>query len=359
MCGLCATDDDHLLLVHEAGKFLDTLLEGIADPVTKAIDLRTKAGFDRAVSVLAAKLGKQSGPADAAAVRAAIAELDIDWRNSTKEQRSKAINDARVAAGKATAIIPTRIGESFGDRAKEIVGQTKKDVRAEHKLNVSLDMNALDKRIVQHLTRTQGNFVRDEYGRRVDDFGATAKAIVASSLEQGLGRDDIAEKLSEAAQSVLVNRAKSYWTTIAGAFVANARSYAQMSSYAEAGIRRYQILAVLDEVTTEQCRFLDGKEFSVGTALDRFDRIDKASDPEQIKSIAPWIRVGTNEDGARILYTGKGESRTQVAEITRSGVGAKDDRGEYRGALGEKALDELGVGFPPYHGHCRTTTVPV
>jgi hypothetical protein len=341
--------------LHEAGAFLDTLLDGIRDPVSKAVNLRTKAGFDRAVALLSAELGRTSGPADAAAVRAAIGALDIDWVNSTKEQRSKAINDAMVGARKATALVPTKIGESFGGRAKEIVGATKADVRAAQKLNI----NALDKRIVRHLTSSQGNFVRDEYGRRVDDFGATAKAIVAVGLEQGLGRDAISERLGEAAEAALVKRSRSYWDVIAGAFTANARSLAQMSSYAEANITRYQIVAVLDEVTTEVCRFLDGKMMSVPAALDRFERIERAEAPEDIKRIAPWVRSGRGEDGERILYVGSGENRKQIAEISRSGVGAKDDRGEFRGAATEKDLDTMGVGFPPYHGNCRTTTVAV
>lgn len=358
MCGLCGTAD-HLLLVHEAGAILDEMLAGIVEPLSKAVDLNTKRGFDRAVALLAAKLHRVSGPADAKAVRAAVAALDIDWQNSTKQQRSRAVNDAVIAAGKMLAIVPAQIRAPFGDVADELVRATRRDVKAQQGLSIAASFNALDKRIISHVVGSQGNFVRDEYGRRVETFGVQARAIVASGLERGLGRDDISEELDKAAQATFINRAPSYWDVVAGAFTANTRSYAQMSSYAEAGVDRYQILAVLDEVTTPVCRFLDGKIFSVGSALNRFERIERAEAPEDIKQISPWVREGRSEDGRDVLYVNGTSGRQTIAEIERSGVGTRDDRGEFSAAATEKDLDTMGLGFPPYHGNCRTTTLAV
>lgn len=359
MCDRCDIESDPLLQLNAAAGMLDELLGGVVEPVTKAIELSTGKGFDRAVALLAARLRKAAGPADAAAVRDALRHLDIDWAGASRSERSRAVNLAIVAAGKATAIIPAQIRAPFGDVVDDMVRATRQDARRQG-ISIAADFNALDRRIIIHLTNSQGNFVRDEYGRRSEAFGAQARAIVASSLEQGLGRDDIAEELDRAARATFVNRSASYWTVIASAFVGNARSYAQMSSYAEAGIERYRIMAVLDEVTTPQCRFLDGKEFSVGSALDRFEQIENAEEPETIKQLAPWIREGTDEQsGKRVLWIGSGDARTSIAEVSRSGVGARDDRGEFRSLVSDKDLDTLGIGFPPYHGRCRTTTVSV
>jgi SPP1 gp7 family putative phage head morphogenesis protein len=200
---------------------------------------------------------------------------------------------------------------------------------------------------------SQGNFVRDEYGRRLDDFGRQARAIVAYGLEQGLGRDDIASSLSDAAEVVFVRRARSYWDVVASAFVGQGRSFAQMSSYAEAGVRTYVIEAVLDEVTTPVCRFMHGKTFSVSDALRRFDQGERMDNPEDIKQLMPWVRGAVDgESGRSVLFVNGTTGRTPVAEVLQSGVGNRDDRGEFRAMASDRQLGNLGVGMPPFHGRC-------
>nr|WP_228559855.1 MULTISPECIES: hypothetical protein [unclassified Myxococcus] len=58
-----------------------------------------------------------------------------------------------------------------------------------------------------------------------------------------------------------------YWEVVASSFIGPGRPFAQMSSYAEAGVRRYRIEAVLDEANTQVCRFLHGKTFAGESAL--------------------------------------------------------------------------------------------
>ncbi|HCF58195.1 MAG TPA: head morphogenesis protein, partial [Myxococcales bacterium] len=217
-----------------------------------------------------------------------------------------------------------------------------------------------DRRVVAHVTSSQGNFVRDEYGRRIEGFGQEARRIVAAGLEEGLGRDDLAEALEQAARAALVDRAPFYWETVAASFIAQGRSYAQMSSYAEAGIRQYRIEAVLDEQTTNICRYLHGKTFSVADALRRFDRIEQLEDPEAIKQAMPWVREAQDrETGRTRLYVNGGRGRTDLAEVTRSAMGTRDDRGDFRALASDSALNEVGIGFPPYLGLCRSTTLAV
>jgi SPP1 gp7 family putative phage head morphogenesis protein len=216
----------------------------------------------------------------------------------------------------------------------------------------------VDHRIIRHLKSNQTAFVRDEYGRRLDNFGVEARRIVAEGLEAGLGRDDIAADLQRSAQAALVKQSPFYWEVVAGAFISNGRSFAQTSSYAEARIERYIIEAVLDEQTTEICRFLHGKSFSVKSALDRFKRIEAMERPEDIKRIQPWVRETIDPDsGRKMLYVERENERTPITEVTRSAFGTRDDRGEFRGSLSEREMNELGIGFPPYHGLCRSTTV--
>ena len=183
---------------------------------------------------------------------------------------------------------------------------------------------------------------------------------MAAGLEQGLGRDDIAAQLEEAAQAALVKRTSFYWEVVAGAFVSQGRSFAQMSSYAEAGIQRYAIEAVLDEHTTHICRFLHGKTFSVTDALERFDRVERMERPEDIKRELPWVRERQDaQTGRTVLYASGGRGEVLLAEVTRSALGTRDERGDFRALASDGALRDAGIGFPPYHCLCRTATVAV
>lgn len=360
MCGTSATAD-RLLLVHEARIVADGLLsDALRLPVTKALDLGTARGFDRAVALLAAQLRRSVARADVDAVREAVAVLDEDWHATTPAQRKKLVASAMAAAGRATALIPARIQAPLGDAAEAVVAATRAHARQSQGLAIAARFNALDRRIAEHVARSQGNFVRDEYGRRVEAFGEEARRVVAAGLEQGLGRKAIAEDLQRAARSALVERAPFYWEVVASAFIGQGRSFAQMSSYAEAGIQRYRIESVLDERTTPICRYLHGKTFAVADALRRFEQVEALEAPEDIKRTLPWVRERLDPDTGRTrLYAGRGDEATELAEVTRSAVGAGDDRGEFRPLASDATLSEVGIGFPPYHGLCRTTTLAV
>jgi len=360
MCGTSASVD-RLLVVHEARVTADELIERcLGLPISKAMNLRSRAGFDRAVALLAARLRRATGQVDANAVREAIAVLDVDWARTTAAERRRLVAKATAAAGRATAIVPARIEAPFNEAAQEVVAATRSDARRNQRLVIGVEFNAVDRRVITHVTSSQGNFVRDEYGRRLEGFGEEARRIVSAGLEEGLGRDDIAEGLERAARAALVDRAPFYWETVAASFISHGRSYAQMSSYAEASIRQYRIEAVLDEQTTNICRFLHGKTFAVADALRRFDRIEQLDDPEAIKQAMPWVRESQDrETGNTWLYVNGGGGRTDLAEVTRSAMGTRDDRGDFRALASDAALNEVGIGFPPYHGLCGTTTLAV
>lgn len=359
MCGTCDTADA-LAVVAQARRVADAFAaELLQEPVAKAMDLGTPRGFDRAVASLAAELRRQASRPERDAVREAVRVLDIDWRRTTPEQRRRLVSEAMNAAGRATALIPARIQATLGPAADEVISATRSHGRRAQGLAIGAEFNAVDRRIAAHVTRTQVNFVTDELGRRVEGFGAEARRIVAEGLEAGLGRDDLSAALQAAAQDALAGRSAFYWDVVAGAFVGNGRSYAQLSSYAEAGIARYLIEAVLDERTTEICRYLHGKVFKVGDALRRFDALDRLDAPEDVKQAQPWVREVTDAaTGHRVLYVDRGGVRTPIVEVTRSGFGARDDRGDHGRSVSNRELMDLGVSFPPYHGLCRTTTLP-
>jgi len=79
--------------------------------------------------------------------------------------------------------------------------------------------------------------------------------------------------------------------------------------------------------------------------------------------LAPTLRACLRREavdpdtGRKVLFVDSGGQRTAVTEVTRSGFGSRDDRGEFGRSLSEQQLLDLGISCPPYHGLCRTTTV--
>jgi SPP1 gp7 family putative phage head morphogenesis protein len=360
MCAPSATDEpDDVTLVTAAREAADELLERLGVPVAKALELGSPRGFDRAVVALAEELRRHAAPAEADALRAAVAVLDVDWRRTTPTERRRLVAEATARAARATAGVPRALEATFGRAAERVVGATRGELRRRQGLALAADFNAVDRRVVAYARASQTGFVRDAYGRRHDALSIEARRLVAEGLAQGLGRDDLAETLADAARRHLVERARSYWDVVASAFVGDARAFGQVSAYAEAGVERYVLRAVLDEVTTPQCRFLDGKVFAVRDARARFDRLERAESPEAIVDLRPWLREGPDPEGVgRRLYVRRGGERMTVARVVRSGAGARDDRGAFAGDPGERALSALGLGLPPFHAHCRSTTVP-
>jgi SPP1 gp7 family putative phage head morphogenesis protein len=352
MCETFGTDD--LVALGAAREAADELLAGLRVGLTKALDLSTSRGFDLAAARLAARLRTITAKSDTEALRQALAVLDVDWRATSPSQRSALVRQAMAAAGRATARVSGAIAAPLGRAATEVVEATRGDLRRRHRLAIAADLNALDHRAIQYVTRANTLFVRDAYGRRLDVFGQRVRETVARGLEAGLGRDAIAEDVAELAQSALIRQARSYWDIVAASFVGEARSLSQISSYTEARIDRYILLAVLDEHTTDTCRFLDGKVLETSAAVRTFDRLEASDDPLAIKRERPWVRERVGQDGRRQITVGP----NVLAIVERSGVGARDDRGEYARAVSSRELAPAGIGFPPFHGLCRTTTVP-
>jgi SPP1 gp7 family putative phage head morphogenesis protein len=324
------------------------------------IDPRSPEGFLRIVDQVARALRRASQGAEADAVRRAIDQLDVDWPHLTDADRMRIVRAANEAiAGVPQAIMP-KVHEVLDLEAGRVVRGTRRSAKQTFSLNISSDFTRTDERIAQFVARSQTNFIRDEYGRRQVTFSEKARQIVSRAITQGLGRDEISRQLREAFRNTAVNRSAFYWDVVASAFVGRARSFAEVSSYADAGISHYIIVAVLDEVTTDICRFLHGKRFSVGASMAQFARIERLRDPERIKHEQPWLQVRQDRRGNRVIVvpTEHGNVSVAVVEDSAERKHAKDERGRFRNGMSAAKLETLNVGPPPYHGLCRTTCVP-
>jgi SPP1 gp7 family putative phage head morphogenesis protein len=324
--------------------------------LTKAA-VTTPRGFERAVARLAGLLGGRAAPIEDAAARAATRELDVDWRELAPRARDRAVERAKQAAREAARALPARLRATLERAAVSVVGDVRREARLRQGLAIGVDFNAVDHRVLEHVTRAQTNFVRDEFGRRSEALSERARVVVADGLEQGLGNDEIARGLEATAGRVLRGKSPFYWDVVAASFTGTARSYAQVSAYAEAGIERYRFVAVMDQHTTPICRFMNGRTFSVRRALDQLDRIHALDDPERIKDVRPWGREARDpETGRTSLYVNQGGVRIVLAVSEHAERGSA---ASFRAKVTDEQLEGFGFSMPPAHALCRSTTISI
>ena len=336
-----------------------TLFRRLWSPVEKRIDPNTPEGFLKIVDRVSRGLRGVTADREKEAVERAIASLDVDWPNLTAADRAQVVRAANQALRGLPEVVMPEIRETLRVEAESIIGETRRRSARAFDLAIETAPGALDERVVAFAAESQGNFITDEYGRRERRLSEEARELVAGWLAEGQGRDAISSQLAHHYATSSLRRSRFYWDIIAATFVNRARSWGQVSAYRDAGISRYRIVAVLDEVTTDICRFLHGRTFSVARAIEQFDEVERLRDPTRIKETTPWLAVRRDDRGRRVIVV-PGDPPLRAAIVTESAElsGRKDAVGTFEKPASTKALQAAGVGPPPFHGLCRSTTVP-
>lgn len=356
------------LLRHEFERFtavsdeVDALLQRVGITKAKQLDPLRSADLGKISRQIGLKLKKATAGGEAAAMRAALDELDVDWVSLDSKGRTRVINAARRQAKKVIIAksIP-KIEQVFTVGVKPIYGKAKKSSIKKHKLAINFSLSKEDADIAKFVADSQSNFITDQYGKRIDGLGKSVRRIVGEGTKRGAGSIEIVKDLQDNLPTLnQLGRKQFYWEVVAMSFANRARNYAGVMSYGEAGISRYLWESVLDEVTTETCRFLHGKSFSTGDELARAQVLeDNVDDPEAIKQLQPWCSVGVNSDGEKsIFFRGSAGQKRHIATVIKPGVGKSDTKGIYSTQMTDKQLGASGISMPPAHGLCRSTTTP-
>lgn len=326
--------------------------------VAKALNPRNA----RDLRVLASQLANQLTPLDYQAARGALEaglqRLDVNWPalSPAESKRVWAAADKALKGVLKTAhgeMLPSyvqRISVALEDVAKA----TKRALHETYLPRIGTSLEQRDVRAVRQIALQQGWWVRDEWGVRSDRLTRDGQKIVQRGLAQGLGRDEIGRDLRQALPDMWQKYGQSYARMNAGMATARARSFSEVASYQEAGIASYEIVAIIDERTTDICRALDGQIISTNRAAALLQQQMSLAKPEDIRDVAPLCRE-VERDGKRYVETAHG---AEIAEVQRSGYGVKDDRGTNSYSRMGDQLADASVGMPPYHMNCRTLTVP-
>ncbi len=337
----------------------DLIREVFRVDVAKVLDPLDPGDFLRIVYRLQKTLLGLTGPAEAVAMAAALDALDIDWTTASAEKAEAVMR----AANKALAHTPDKVLPSIqkvlNASYSTITSGTIKKTAERFSLDVSSSLTVQDKKVAAHAAKSQGHYVRDEYGKRADAASKKARDIVAKGLKDGLGRVEIGGQLEAAMATMNANRSRAYYNMVSSVYAGRARQYGSLRSYDDAGFDLYTFEAVLDEVTTLQCRFMHGRSFKVKADLDRYKKVAAAKDPEDVRFIQPWLNVGKDASGNEVLYLKKPDgTRDELATVDEDARGELDEVGAFSSKLTDAQLQAKGCTCPPLHGNCRSTIVP-
>jgi hypothetical protein len=322
-----------------------------------------KYGVD--VAAFAKKLASglhtpQVSEAGLAAVKSALDGLDLNWNKASRGDIDKAFAHARESLGKVAAATGGQLLPEWTQKIRvslmDTAAASRKWTHDHYLPRVGLSLRQPDQLAITQVSQQQGWFLRDEMGKRSDKLTAEGRKIVDVGIREGWGRDDIARALQTKLPNLWGAYGFNYARTVAAVSVTRARAFGEVSGYQDAGIESLEIVAMLDERTTDQCRCLDGQIIPVGGAYKHAVEAASVAKPEDIYKVAPFLQAKWDKNAEATQITTR--QGAQIATVSRSGVGVADDRGEFKMQSAGPGLLTNGIGMPPYHFQCRTTTVP-
>jgi len=213
------------------------------------------------------------------------------------------------------------LGIGVDDALKENVLKSVDEVYArgqEVVLGFRPSFQTIDTKAVSWLQKDCVYWIGNHYETDVRDRLLSAAEEIVSS---GVSRSDAAKMLEESFGDQFT-RSQVYWDGLANHVVTRGREFGSVSGYDAGGIKKYQILAHIDQRTSDICRQMNGRIIEVAKAVELRDSLMAAEKPEDVKDIAPWVKS--------------------------------------KSVKGKKTKDlPVGLSLPPYHFKCRTTTIAV
>lgn len=221
----------------------------------------------------------------------------------------------------------TTLGANLPEKTKTKLGRT---LTAAYKLGVdevsremevTMSFSLADQDGIAGLHESGLFWVGDFYGRHFDEELLKRK-IKQFVFEEGLSYEAAGKELKRIFGEHL-ERSELYWQGLASTVSTRARSFGALEAMSELGVVSYEYINPQDERTSDICRALDGKIFSVKGAVALKQKLLNAKTPEEVKEITPWPKVTE-------LYRKSGVIKTS-----------------------EQLLAQ-GIAWPPLHFHCRS-----
>lgn len=224
------------------------------------------------------------------------------------------LDNLSAALGKPMAEIFRESGEEYIIKAyDEAVTEIVRPI-----LHMDPEFGLIDEKAISWILDDTTYWVGNNFDQNIRERLARSTEDIIS---QNLSRKDAGILIRDQFDDILT-RSGSYWEGLANHTVTRSREFGHTEGYVKAEIQKYRVAAVMDDRTSPICREMNGKEFKTTKAVELRDRLLEATDPEQVKDIAPWVSADEV----------KGKSPEELP---------------------------IGMSFPPYHFSCRTRTVAI
>lgn len=315
----------------------------------KAADPKMPRGFDQLADKLTRGLAYEDRQWFKPYLRKYMNVIAVDWKRMSKNRHREIWNKAERVIKKADV---RRLTDPWTQRItldmKVVAKGTKRHLRNHYMPRINTALTQPDTKAIGQIGKQQGWFLRDQMGKRSEALTKHGERVVKQGLKDGWGREQIAKELEKTVGGMWQKYGRNYSRAVASVALSRARSWSEVKSYQSASIEQLEFQAILDESTTDICRFCDGQVISVNDCADLLERGAGVNKPEDIRTVNPFVNVVRDkETGQRSLFTATG---TKLADITRSGMGVRDDRGEFRSNLfGNQLPKNAHIGPPPLH----------
>lgn len=260
-----------------------------------------------------------------------VAELQnlllTEWRKSTREAISEVIRLLvqpdrldHIELDNLLRDLQIRLGTRFTNRVAAPLTeiQTNAYERGQRDIiKVKPSFNVVDRAAIDMLQRHNIYWVRDFWDSKL---AGRVEKLGTQAISQGLTRRQAGELFEQAFSDQFGQYSIRYWEGFATHVITRSRELGAVEGYVKAGIEQYEIRAILDHRTTDICREMHGRVFSVEKAVAMRDALLAAKSPEEVKEIAPWMKP-------------------------------EDVQGKATGRLSP------GLSLPPFHFKCRTRSI--
>ncbi len=266
------------------------------------------------------------------------------WSDSAKESARFAIKELANLSSTQRAdeqflkgleyVIRQKMGDEFAFALDEKV---KSFMELSYRLSseepqfkgIKINFNPIDVRNIEMVKKQQVFWLQNHYDSAVS---SRLQDILSQSLENKWTKTELATQLQTHFSDV-VKAGKPYFEGLAEHTGLRVREFGRLTNYKKVGAEYYQIVAVIDDRTSDICLALDGKIFPLEPALSAMEAMFEVSEykdfdqaKEQLKKIAPFV---------------------------------KEEQIEYDSDGNPSGVNGNHTPFPPFHWRCRTRTVMV
>ena len=296
------------------------------DSVVRMLGKEWKAHATRALDAGLSQFKDKRTKAEAAKIVAAVERELRDFSEKsmpTIDKQIEAIYEAQVSAFLGKFKLTVQKATATGPRASLTVNFTQKDKDAIDMIQRFTRVSAgslFPEEVVAKVAQVTSMIVLEE-GQSAEVAADVLEKELAEELAGALGLE-----VGDLIPEVFATNPEAYFEVLANNASVMAQNSGRLIGMEDAGVKQYRVIAVRDERTSEICKNMDGRIISVEAGMGMLNSVLGLTGPQALKEMFPWD-----------------------SSLSNLGPNTLENNNK---------LAANGLGFPPYHGNCRTTVIP-